>query len=73
MVGALPTCQSVYTEILDHPVDSFGDPYLLTKFYGDPMCHFEIIANLIFRRFGLKVPIHVPKMGCYGSDPLNGE
>jgi len=36
------------------------------------ICRFEIIANLIFRQFGLKMPIHAPRMGI-GIWPLNGE
>jgi len=41
-------------------------------FRGDPICHFEIIAILILRRFALKMPIHDPKMRVFrGVGPLN--
>ena len=45
-----------YMETLDNPLRLFGDPYLLTKFRGYPICHFDI-ANLILRPFGLIMPI----------------
>jgi len=53
-------------ETLDNPRRLLGDPYLVTKFRGDSICHFKIIAKLIFRWFGLKVPQmapQTPKMG----------
>jgi len=51
----------------------FDNPYLDSKFHGQPICHFEIIANLNFRRFGLKMPIHTTKMVVLGFDPTNGQ
>jgi len=42
---------------------------LVTNFREDRICHFEITAILILRRFGLKMPIHAPKMAVLGFDP----
>ena len=47
---------SIYAKILHHPRKLSGDPYLVTKFHGHPICRFEIIANLSFGRFCLKMP-----------------
>jgi len=54
-------CQSTYTYILDYLWRLFDDLYLLTKFLWDPICRLEVTANLVFRRFGLKMHTHVPK------------
>ena len=58
--------ESIYAAILDHPRRLFGDPNLFTKFLLDAIRRCEIIANLIFRWFGLKLPIHAPKKGVLG-------
>jgi len=42
----------------DRPQRLFSGRYLVTKFRGDPISHFEIIAILILRRFDLKMFTH---------------
>jgi len=40
------------------PTKTCGDPCLVTKCRGDPICHFEIIAY--FSMACLKMPLHAP-------------
>ena len=68
MVAAIPACQSVHAKTLDHLRGLFGDSYLITKFRGHPICHFEIIAILSLRQFGLKMSIHAQKNFWRGMD-----
>jgi len=68
MVAAIPACQNVHAKTLDHLRRLFGNSYLITKFRGHPICHFEIIAILCLRRFGLKMSIHAQKKFLEGID-----
>ena len=73
IAAALSTCQRTYTKILDCPQRLFGDPYLLTRLLWDPIWGFAITANLIFRRLGLKMPVHAAKEEFSRICPLDGE
>jgi len=52
---------------LDHPRRSFGGLYNCAKF------GWNRYSSFIFRHLGLIMPIHTPKLGFGGSDPLNGQ
>jgi len=59
---------------LDHPRNIFGGLYKCAKFCWNPCSSFDNMWIWIFHMFGLKMPIHAPKIMVFGqSYPLNGE
>jgi len=57
----------------DHPRKAFGGLYHCAKFGWNRCSSFENMHVFIFREFGLKTPIHAPKLRVLGVfDPLNG-
>jgi len=63
-----------HMQILDRPWRLLGDLHLVTRFYGDPICHFEIIA-IFCAGFAWKClfSVHASKMGILGVfEPING-
>ena len=60
--------------VWDHPRRAFGGLYHCAKFGWNRCSSFENMDVFRFREFGLKTPIHAPKLGVLGDfDPLNGE
>ena len=58
----------------DHPRRAFGGLYHCGKFGWNRCSSFDNMHVFRFREFGLKTPIHAPKLGVSGVfDPLNGE
>ena len=52
---------------------AFGGLYDCAKFGWNRHSSFDNMQILIFCEFGMKTPIHDPKMGVFGGcDPLNG-
>ena len=57
----------------DHPRRAFGGLYHCAKFGWNRCSSFEYMDVFRFRAFGLKTPIHAPKLRVFRVDPLNGE
>ena len=57
---------------LDHPRRVFGGLYHCAKFGRNRCSSFDSIHVFRFREFGLKTPIHAPKI-VLGIVPINGE
>jgi len=57
---------------LEHPRRALVGPYRCTKFGCNRSSSFSNMKVLIFCTFGLKTPIHAPKLVFRGYDPLNG-
>ena len=58
----------------DHPRRLLGGLYRWAKFGWNRCSTFDNMKVLIFCAFGLKTPIHAPKIGVFGGfDSLNGE
>jgi len=57
----------------DHPRRALGGLYRCAKFGCNRCSGFDNMHVFRFHEFGLKTPIHAPKMGFFGGfDPLNG-
>ena len=57
----------------DHPRRALGGLYRFAKFRCNRCSGFDNMHVFLFHEFGLKTPIHAPKMGFFGGvDPLNG-
>jgi len=57
----------------DHPRREFGGLYHCAKFGWNRCSIFDNRHVFRFHEFGLKTPIHAPKIGVLGIFPLNGE
>ena len=58
----------------DHPQTVFGGLCDCAKFGGNRCSNFDSMQILIFCTLSLKMPIHAPKLGVFGSFcPQNGE
>ena len=58
----------------DHPRRLLGGLYRCVKFGLNRCSTFDNMKVLIFCAFGLKTPIHAPKIGVFGGfDSLSGE
>ena len=58
---------------LDHPRRLFGDLYHCAKFGWNRFSSLDNMKVSIFYAFGLKTPIHGPRIEILGAfDPLNG-
>ena len=58
----------------DHPRRLLGGLYRCAKFGWNRCSTFDNMKVLIFCAFGLKTPIHAPKIGVFGGfDSLSGE
>ena len=58
----------------DHPRRAFDGLYRCAKFGWNQCSRFDNMRVFQFHEFGLKTPIHAPKIGVFGVfDPLNGE
>ena len=55
---------------LDHPQRVLGGVYHCAKFGYDRCSSFGNMNVSIFGTFGWKKPIHAPKIGVWGLDPL---
>jgi len=51
----------------DHPRRLLGGLYRCTEFGWNRCCTFDNMKVLIFCAFGLKTPIHAPKIGVLGD------
>ena len=59
--------------VWDHPRRAFGGLYHCAKFGWNRRSSFDNMHVFRFREFGLKTPIHAPKLGDFGVfNPLNG-
>jgi len=56
---------------LDHPLRAFGGFYGCAKFGWNWCCSFDNIHSFRFCLFGLKMPIHAPKLAFLGIWPPN--
>ena len=64
----------LFVAYLDHPRRVFGGLYLCAKFGCNGFSSFDNMKVSIFYVFGMKTPIHGPKIGVLGAfDPLNGQ
>jgi len=52
----------------DHPRSLLGGLYRCAKFGLNRCSTFDNMKVLIFCAFGLKTPIHAPKIGFFGGD-----
>ena len=57
----------------DHPRRAFGGLYHCAKFGWNRCSSFDNMHVFRFREFGLKTPIHAPKLFLGCLTPLNGE
>jgi len=55
------------------PRRAFGGLYCSARFGWNRCSSFDNMHVFSFHEFGLKTPIHVPKLEFGGFDPLNGE
>jgi len=59
---------------LDNPRRVLGSPYHSANFGRNRLSSFGNMQVFLLYHFGLKMPIHAPKMRVLGKfDPLNGE
>jgi len=58
---------------LDQSQRAFGNVYHCAKFGWNRCSSIANMKILIFITFGLKTPIHAPKMHFWGFGPVNGQ